>query len=274
MSSSSDEEVCYIKNCRKSSRCYEAEKINVSELVVSGCLIYQFQEADPDYMRAPNTVTSTTTGSTTVNLNNTVINNSIGAVGTPVVVNGTIVTTNTIGNISPTVTITNAFIPSPPLPIPRFEQIPQGIFNTNSNIFFGQRMPNYVNILETRNISMIESYRCARNIRSKIYIQNISGFNTYNVAFVLIAYSNDGFTERLEILDMDVKTITAGQFNTYRVNWQRGDSCLPIQNDSRQVVIQTSVLLVNQVFESTALADLRTPYFNTQSLKLKIILQY
>lgn len=266
MSSSSDDDCSSnqcrnIKKKRKSPKCYEAVRFRVGDLIVTGCLSYQGEEADPYWIRGPIITTSTITGSTNVNLNTGTL------IITPAV--NSALTTNNV-NLG----AVNAFIPSPPLPFPSGTQIPQGVFATNTAPFFGSRMPNFVNIMETQNISQIETWKCAREIRSKIYLQNISAFNTYNVGFVLIGYSYNGYIENLQMLDMDVQTMTPGSYATFKVKWQTGNSVLPFQSDAIQVVIQTSVLLVNQVFTQQALADLVTFNFSTNSLKLKIILVY
>lgn len=259
-SSSDDDYVDYEfgrnkKECVKGDEVLVERKIRATEIIATGCLVVQTEQADPDWIRGPIAIVSTTTGSTNLSLMGTNQN-------------------QTIGNVN-TVVIANVFEPSPALPFPVGTQIPQGVFvSNNSNVFQGSRLPNYVNIMETRNAATICTWKCAREIYSKFYIQNISNFTTYNVGFVLIAYSNNTILEVASILDQDVKTLRPGEYGTFRVNWKRYDSALPFQNDAVQVIIQTSVLLVNQLFTQQALSDLVTFKFVYPSLQPKIVLLY
>jgi hypothetical protein len=246
------------KNCKGCNKCgVNCKKIIANEIIATGCLIVQTEQADPEWIRGPITIVSTTTGSTNINLTSS---------------NTTL---TSIGNVTnPSFAVSNTFESSPPLAFPPSSQIPQGVFVSNSAVFQGSKLPNYVNIMETKSSGTICTWRCAREIYSKFYIQNISGLTIYNVGFVLIAYTNNGIQEIATILDQDVKTLRPGDYGTFKVNWRRMDSGLPFQNDAIQIIIQTSVLLVNQLFTQQALADLVTFKFIYPALQPKIVLIY
>jgi len=257
LSSDSDEEFCkknkprsnHNSQCKKKcSRCgfeccsINCENVRTKDLSVSGCFFFQGEQADPEAIRLPIIMTST--------------------------IMGQVPTHNDINNFM------NNFMTNPPLVFPPPSQIPQGTFNFDGTPFFGSRLPNFVAILESQNCGMIDSWRTTKEIESKIYLLNTSSTTNYNVCWVLIMFSYNGYQTRVEILDIDTRTMRPGDYGTYRVNWKRGMSILPIQSDAIQVVIQTSVMLVNTTFNSVALNDIQTFFFKSQSLKQNILLTY
>jgi hypothetical protein len=249
MSSSSSDDDCYDERKKCKPKCTPsngpricASSVSTRDLTVTSCLLYQGEQADPEAMRLPVIMSSTINGDVPIGNNNSVFLNN--------------------------------FMSSPNLPFPSPTQIPQGMFKFDGAPFYGSKLPNFVSILESQSCSMIDNWRATKEIWSKIYLINLSGTVNYNVCFVLIIFSYNGYNTRVEILDIDVKTLMPSQYNTFKVNWQRGTSILPIQSDAIQVVIQTSVMLVNTSFNSVALNDIQTFNFLSQALRQKILLAY